>query len=156
MPWPKGKPAHNRKDDPNSSFRKCKKCGEVKDKVTGFYGAHHKCRMCVVSEKKEMHDPAAAREKMLLNSYGLSLEDYVLMLESQNGQCLICHTTDPSKGGRKTGRGGGMKHFCVDHDHKTGKVRGLLCYSCNRIIGMIEEKPEWCNKAIDYLRKHEQ
>lgn len=154
MPWPTGKPAHNRITPPSDSTRICKTCAEEKDRVTGFYGASHKCRQCTLAEKKAHNDPVANRERNLLNNYGLSLEDYVNMVEAQNGQCLICHTTDPAKGGRKSGRGGGMKYFCVDHNHTTGKVRGLLCYSCNRIVGMIEESPEWCSRAAAYIESH--
>ena len=155
MPWPTGKPAHNRIEPPSLTTRICKTCTVEKQVTKDFYGKSHKCRQCTLDEKKANHDPVVAREKMLKSVYGLTLEAYDGMLKSQNHQCLICHTKDPSKGGRKSGKGGAMKHFCVDHDHKTGKVRGLLCYSCNRIIGMIEENPEWCNRAIDYIEKHE-
>jgi len=150
MPWPTGKPAHNRIIPPSPSTRLCKKC-DIEKNLDGFYGKSHKCRECTLAEKKANHDPVAARERNLMERYGMTLEDYVLMSEGQNHKCLICHTTDPAKGGRKSGKGGAMKHFCVDHDHETGKVRGLLCYSCNRIIGMIEENPEWCDRAVTYL-----
>jgi hypothetical protein len=156
MSWPTGKPAHNRIEPPSLTTRICKTCTVEKHTTKDFYGNSHKCRQCTLAEKKANHDPVAARERNLFERYGLTLESFAEMLEGQDHKCLICHTTDPAKGGRKSGRGGGMKYFCVDHDHTTGKVRGLLCYSCNRIVGMIEESPEWCKRASAYIQKHNQ
>ena len=70
--------------------------------------------------------------------YGISLEDYNTMLQNQNYRCAICNAESP---GHK------HKYFCVDHDHQTNKVRGLLCHRCNRGMGFFE-------KVIDYINKH--
>ena len=67
------------------------------------------------------------------------------MLAKQNGQCAICATTDP---------GCGHKHFCVDHDHKTGEVRGLLCMRCNKGLGLFKDDPVITQLATNYLRSH--
>jgi len=69
-------------------------------------------------------------------------------LLSQNGKCAICEGTD---GGHRNGE---PKALAVDHNHKTGKVRGLLCESCNQGIGKLKDSPETCRKAADYLEKH--
>ena len=64
------------------------------------------------------------------------------MLEQQDGKCAICKSED-SKG----------KRFSVDHNHKTGEVRGLLCNPCNVAIGLLKDSPEVIDSAKEYLLK---
>jgi hypothetical protein len=77
--------------------------------------------------------------------YGLTLEDYDAMLEAQGGVCAIC-------GGGPIG--GREKYLCVDHDHETGKVRGLLCGHCNTGIGKLKHDSSILAAAIEYLALH--
>jgi hypothetical protein len=79
--------------------------------------------------------------KLRLQKYGLTDEDYRHMLEKQGGVCAICH--------RKNGSNNRRLH--VDHDHKTEKVRGLLCGTCNTGIGLLRDKLSMLYKAIAYL-----
>jgi hypothetical protein len=75
-----------------------------------------------------------AREKYLLKRYGLSLKGYATLFKKQKGVCGICQ--NPPKPGR---------NLHVDHNHKTGKVRGLLCFKCNRrLLG---------NRTADQIRR---
>lgn len=77
--------------------------------------------------------------------YGLSLEAYNQMLSAQNCQCKICGKQhDPSL---KRGR------LYVDHDHKTGKIRGLLCAACNSALGYFQDNLETIERAIVYIKK---
>ena len=71
-----------------------------------------------------------------LNSYGLTLEDFNILVTKQNGVCLICD--HESK-------------LVVDHDHESGAVRGLLCRRCNSGIGMFDDSVERIKKALQYL-----
>jgi hypothetical protein len=67
------------------------------------------------------------------------------MLISQNGKCAICTISESEiKHGRN-------KYFAVDHCHTTSKVRGLLCYKCNCILGFINDNTEHLTNAIKYL-----
>ena len=78
--------------------------------------------------------------------YGLSIEDYNAMLVKQNMKCAICDKQhDPSI---KRGR------LYVDHCHKTGKIRALLCAAHNSMLGYAEDDIETLEKAIEYLKKH--
>jgi hypothetical protein len=72
------------------------------------------------------------------------------MLESQGNACAICSTQDPTVGRRE------VKRFSVDHDHDTGKVRGLLCHKCNGVLGLADEKIDVLESAISYLKLHKQ
>jgi hypothetical protein len=81
-------------------------------------------------------------ERCIKNKYGIAPADYYRMLDEQDGACAICHATEDSYGRSK---------FCVDHDHKTGLVRGLLCTHCNRVIGLFKDSAELARSAATYL-----
>lgn len=114
------------------------------------------CRTCSrISNKKykedniEQHRAAGrayydshklqARKNHLKRTYGLSLEDYNKMLMAQNNCCLVCGR-DQSKLSR---------NLSVDHDHKTGKIRGLLCDVCNGFLGIVQDDVK---KLLAYIR----
>ena len=82
------------------------------------------------------------REGAWRRRYGITREDYNLMLENQNYTCAICHTTDVGRG---------HTHFHVDHNHDTGEVRGLLCDKCNRGLGYFNDNIKTITNAIKYL-----
>lgn len=73
--------------------------------------------------------------------YDLDIEDYWQMHEDQGNVCAICHKEDPVNG-----------KLSVDHDHHTGKVRGLLCFPCNTGIGKLGDSYETVQAAADYLK----
>jgi hypothetical protein len=76
-----------------------------------------------------------------IRSYGISVEDYDEMLESQGGGCYIC------------GIGPVGRALDIDHDHRTGKVRGLLCSNHNRALGLLGDDPDLLLAAHTYLVK---
>ena len=86
---------------------------------------------------------AKEREWTLLRRYGIGLRDYDALLLAQNGRCAICGNA-PTK----------QSDWHVDHDHGTGKVRGVLCRHCNRALGAVMDNPDTLQKAIQYLTKH--
>lgn len=84
---------------------------------------------------------AATRRSALLRLYGITPEIYDAMLKEQMGLCAICKHASMD-GTRLT----------VDHDHDTGQVRGLLCRSCNRALGLFRDKVENLAAATTYLK----
>jgi len=72
--------------------------------------------------------------------YGIAPEEYAAMLESQGGGCYVCYKSPPER-----------SSLCVDHDHKTGIIRGLLCNWCNRIIGMFRDNANRLERAWMYV-----
>jgi hypothetical protein len=102
---------------------------------------HHRRWALANPERYAMH----LRKSALKKNFGLSLEDYDAMLESQGGCCAICDATKP---------GANRKHFAVDHDHATGAVRGLLCNNCNYALGLLRDDPALFLSAERYLQKH--
>lgn len=81
-----------------------------------------------------------------LKVYGLTIAMYDQMFARQNGLCAICGKPELTRG---------RSNLSVDHNHKTKKVRELLCQKCNHAIGLLGEDKALLQKAIDYLNKHE-
>jgi len=92
------------------------------------------------------HKSFLERNRKLIERYGITQSDYQLMLAEQLFACAICRS-------RYVGRQNSF-YFAVDHDHKTGRVRGLLCHRCNVNLGRIQDSVEWLQSAIDYLQGH--
>lgn len=86
---------------------------------------------------------AANTRRWHLGKYGLTNENYEGILKSQGGGCAIC-------GSSEAGRG---KRLPVDHCHRTGKTRGILCLHCNTSLHRLETHSDWTEKALAYLRK---
>lgn len=107
------------------------------------------CRQCVNEENlKRYHNNTSTRDahsraahKHRVKSYGLTVEDYQQMWDSCGGVCEICGSASE-------------RRLCVDHNHITGKVRGLLCSKCNSAIGFVKEDLSLVEKLIDYLKVH--
>ena len=85
------------------------------------------------------------RNESLRWKYGITIEEYESMVQSQNNVCEICQGTDDH---RKNG------HLSVDHNHETGDVRGLLCGHCNSLIGYAAENSDVLSSAMLYLEKY--
>lgn len=75
-----------------------------------------------------------------IRKYNITTLEYDIMLQKQNYVCLICLKKDRLN-----------TKLCIDHNHETGKVRGLLCRSCNLAIGHLNDNPYLCQRAAGYL-----
>lgn len=87
---------------------------------------------------------AKTKNNYLKRKYGIDSVEYKTLFDKQKGCCAICGTTQCDRGGM----------LSVDHNHTTGKVRGLLCAKCNLLIADAKETILTLNKAIDYLKEH--
>lgn len=94
---------------------------------------------------KLVRNPEKVRENAWRRRYGITRDDYNLMFSKQKGKCAICATEEV---GRK------HTHFHVDHNHTTGKVRGLLCDKCNRGLGYFNDNSDTLNNAQRYLNEN--
>ena len=92
-------------------------------------------------------DKEKLREKAWSRRYGISRQNYENLLEKQGDSCAICKTMDVQRKGHT--------YFHVDHDHATGKVRGLLCDLCNRGLGYFKDDPYLMSKGVAYLESHQ-
>lgn len=84
--------------------------------------------------------PERAKNWSLMKNHGITIDDFNKMFEAQGGKCKICD--------RK------MKKSCVDHDHSTGRIRDLLCHSCNIALGLLQDSADVARKAAEYLTRH--
>lgn len=97
------------------------------------------------SEKARKRKCERGRDDRLKKAYGISYEDKQKMLQSQGGKCANAGCFKELKSARDT-------H--VDHDHATGKVRGILCNNCNVALGLLKDSHAKLNGLIDYLMRH--
>ncbi len=138
-------------------MKTCTKCNEQKS-IEEFHRDRRKpdghlaqCKPCRAETNKRWwkanpeydkarywSDPESHRERHLIRKYGVDLAAYEKMLSNQKGKCAIC--------GKEQERA-----FDVDHDHKTGRVRGLLCSNCNRMLGHAQDNPQKLIAASKYL-----
>ena len=134
-------------------MKNCTKCKAEKD-LSAFgkrYDYPNKllswCNDCERIRKRDnargrLLDPeirAATTLKQKLWTYGLTETEYAALVAKHNGRCAVCGSLDP---------------LCIDHDHVTGMVRGLLCHHCNVGLGHFKDSPELIEKAIEYLCKN--
>lgn len=127
---------HN-KDGKRSS---CKECARVYD-----VGRKECLQEYHQRNKKRAH--RRSREYRLRTKYGLTPQQYNDMLNTQNGVCAICGLPETHHNCN-----GDIKALSVDHCHATGKVRSLLCGSCNTLIGAAKDDIDILLSAISYLK----
>lgn len=118
-------------------------------------GKSYRCKTCDYSAQKKykkeryLEFREGRRKIQRKHRYGLTEEQFVEMLEGQQGLCACC--------GKILEDGWTRQHkhnkLVVDHDHQTGFVRGLICTMCNKGLGLLGDSVEGLEKAIKYLRK---
>ena len=98
----------------------------------------------VYNKRSKAKDPEGNSKRAMQNHYkrkfGITIEGRDELLAKQRGKCMICERTTPTKRG-----------WCVDHDHRTGRIRAILCAPCNSMIGLAKEKPEVLKNAAAYV-----
>lgn len=94
-------------------------------------------------------NPERRRKYALKHINKVDPELYDKLLKEQNYSCAICKTIQPHKNAKK-------KYFCLDHDHSTGKKRGLLCDNCNKGLGQFKDNIEALKNAVEYLIMHKE
>ena len=129
-----GATVRERYDGP-PDHKRCAECREVKP-LTEFHRAPQQsggyncyCKTCRKRQNREAH---------LMRTYGLTVAEFDAMVEAQGGVCACCGERDPQH---------------VDHDHVTGRVRGVVCFRCNSGIGQFDDRADLMRSAIDYLER---
>ncbi|WP_127503488.1 endonuclease VII domain-containing protein [Actinoplanes solisilvae] len=139
-----GREVQRRREVPDG-HRFCPDCGEVKPLDSfprsrgGTGGRGRYCKPCHnargVESRTRLH--GSTREYHLRHRYGIGQAEFDEMLLMQGGLCAICEADDPQH---------------VDHDHRTGRVRGILCFNCNGGLGQFRDNPVFLAGAITYLK----
>jgi hypothetical protein len=118
----------------------CKDCGKEKasEEFPALSDGKYLCRDCLAL-RNQNHQ---ARRR------GLSPEDYQILLAKQNGRCAICE----AQAGHRSCRGRECR-LAIDHNHRTGANRGLLCNNCNRGLGRFKDSVAILEAAVRYLKR---
>jgi len=125
--------------------------------LTSRDGRNNTCKKChharVAIDRKDPFKREKFRQYQkrsgLRIRYGITPEILNEMIIKQNNRCLICNNEPVKDGAHQNG----ILH--IDHCHKSGKVRGLLCHLCNRAIGLFREDARLIEKALQYLKIHD-
>jgi hypothetical protein len=130
--------------------KRCSKCGITqpagnfsKEPANSTTGLNSQCKNCRKVYAREWMSGPKGRH-IFLSRYGLTLDAYNALVDAQDGVCAICGKPEQAKRGC----------LCVDHDHNTGQVRGLLCTRCNTGLGMFLDNPSLLLEAVAYLERH--
>ena len=115
------------------------------------------CKVCSAKAKRDYYATMppgyqleVARKSFLKRKYGMTLESYQALWDAQKGLCAVCGKPETvSKFDNGT-----IDSLSVDHDHVTGKVRGLLCGRCNTSLGLLYENEIIIQSLLDYIRTH--
>lgn len=136
-------------------MKKCNICNTLKPKTEFSKNIRKKdnlqnyCRVCLNKSAKEwrLKNPKrfseVTRRNYYKTKYGITLENYDYMLKLQKGVCAICNSPNFTT----------TKKLAVDHCHSTGRIRSLLCSSCNVTLGLVKENKSILLNMIDYLDK---
>ena len=120
----------------DATMKPCKDCQSATRKVTP---PGPRCATCHRARRKATRE--AAHGLRILKTYGITSEQYEALYRAQEGVCYICRRAR-----------GLTKKLSVDHDHKTGYVRGLCCSTCNNILGHLRDDPEAAWRIFKYLK----
>lgn len=124
-------------------YRSCRICRRNKNAIwLKKHPEYHKAQVVRWRLNNPEKVKLNAYKTSLKNKYGITLDQYQKMSEKQKNVCFICGKND-----KKT-------KLSVDHDHKTGKIRKLLCSHCNHILGLSYENIKILESAISYLNNH--
>lgn len=137
---------------------RCKVCGRLrKNKYFYIYKRKERpwelmvlwqCKSCRLVQNKQYrkNNPRKMHHKMIFNKYNLTEDQYEAMLVQQYYCCAICGKKHQDKN---------YHRLTVDHSHKTGKVRRLLCRDCNIGLGVFRDNLTFLQSAISYLKENE-
>lgn len=136
-------------------MKTCTKCG-VEKPLEGFYkekkakdGRTSQCSVCLAekSRRRYKNNPEAGWASTIKKKYGITQEDYYALLEQQGGKCA-------NESCKATQCGPNKKRWCIDHNHDTGEVRGLLCSDCNAAAGILRDNPSIIRGLAKYLEEN--
>lgn len=130
-----------RKRDRTDYYKKNRK--RILENSQRYYWAHRN-KIRLRHKKWNDNNKGKIKELHLKKLFGISLDEYQIRLIRQKERCAICRGTEFHRKGDI--------HFCIDYDHRTGKVRGLLCQHCNRMIGLAKENIRTLKRAIQYIK----
>lgn len=129
--WCVARKPRTKRGEPSYRAKSCVECAE---QFVPKGGRKLRCQKCEPN--------AQARKRLYV--YGVSNQRFTMMLEAQRNRCAICLNEFSDQ-----------RKLCVDHDHTTNRIRGLLCQTCNKALGMLGDTYESVKRAMNYLQRAE-
>jgi hypothetical protein len=131
------------------STLRCSSCKEHKDptefrsNTSSKTGRHNECRPCDSASHARYYqrNKRKVTSATLQRKYGITIEEYERMEEEQGFACALCRSPESIE----------ERRLAVDHDHNTGRVRGLLCFKCNTALGRVADTEQKLESLILYL-----
>lgn len=131
---------------PDGRMQRCRDCrAAAHASMTPEQHAAHKARVSAHRKRPEVQ--RRIRDLHLQKEFGITLADYEARLTAQGHVCAICKQPETKR------QKGTLQSLAVDHCHSTGKIRGLLCYRCNLILGHVQDDPALLQHAAAYLKQ---
>jgi len=130
----------------------CNGCSTEKD-ASSFWKSQSLCIECTKerqSNRWKSRSPQKRLEQHLKYKYGITHKEFTKAWNKQDGKCSICDKELPDLMTYDNRRRG----YAIDHNHETGKFRGILCTKCNSLLGMAEDSARILAKAIGYLEQN--
>lgn len=109
-------------------------------------GRTAECRRCLLSRNKKWRNATNHKRKENCLRAGITVERYNELLTAQDGRCAVCRKSETAL------RNGVVKSLAIDHDHITGRIRGLLCARCNTALGLLADNPDLLIELSIYLQ----
>lgn len=132
-------------------MKTCPLCKQEKGE-SSFWKRQSYCIECSKIKQKTVwmsRSPEKRLEQHLRYKYGVTREEFNAAWDSQAGRCAICRSELPDLMTYDNRRRG----YAIDHNHKTGKFRSILCLPCNSMLGMAKDSPDTLRQAADYLER---
>ena len=133
----------------NKRYRQTEKGKQCARRSVRKYRQSEKGKIKTKKYWKSKPGKLASRKTKLKQKFGITLEQYNKMFESQRGVCVICRKPET----KRSNKGIGLRMLAVDHNHKTGQVRGLLCDKCNLMLGLANDNVTILLNAANYLEE---
>jgi len=134
---------------PDGIVIKCKIHGFLTVDETHTSEGFYRCKQCKKDAgKKYKRCQRKTKHHWLMRNFGITIDEYELMLSKQNGVCAICLNNETAKQTHAVEK---TRSLSVDHCHSTMKIRGLLCGRCNNMIGYAKDNPAILRAGADYL-----
>lgn len=124
---------------------------EIYSKKNKLYRQNNKEKLKLADKEKHIRRKDLVRNNRLKKNFGISLKEYEEMYINQKGLCKICENPEKAKQPNSEA----IRMLCVDHCHRTGKIRGLLCTNCNILLGQSKDNTQILLNAIKYLKQYE-
>lgn len=140
----------NREDILNKARNRSKTNKAKKKEYNIEYRIKNREKLLLKDKEKYIKNKDKNKDRLLRKCFGISLDDYLLMFNNQNGLCKICNKPETAKQVNSEA----VRMLAVDHDHDTGKIRSLLCSRCNLALGQFNDDIVILESAIEYLKYH--